>query len=633
MTDLGVAYRGQGDTAILSGDLQAAMTAYANAKRQHEQAIAAHRDFAEAYFNLGDLYDDQGDRVNAKANYFMAIKSRPEQPAAYLPLAMLVKDEDAALAAALAATYLKLEREPLRHGRNADTARKLADRQPIVRPPRIGERLGAVPNLIGATRDDALNRITAAGFKVGKTDLRDSTSTPGLVLEQNPVAGARPAAGSVIDLVISRPGSGDVIVPNVVGKSTSEARTELQNKGLVADSQQTRPDTRQPKDHVIQQNPRADRTVRTGTTVRLVISAGDLVEIPDVIGKKLDDARRKIISGKLTVGREEYRQDCKVNEVIQQDPLPSKQKIADRGAAVNLIVGSLGDNPVTIPTFTDRRSAEDFVNENRLRMKRIREEESESSAGTVLRQSPKAGRQYGRNCPVEVEVTVAIPIVYVDIENYMGQPINLVEQKLRGLDLYPIVRYQQYSDAQAGTVFQQSPAGPTRVRHRSLVYLVVATQPQIPMVTVPDLCGKTLKDARTILYSPQFGLVNTDDNVGKTQLPDNLTCPNSQSIGDGQIIGQTPRAGEKVPRGSPVTVWVKSKIILTRLPRLPNHRGGVSRGSKVILSAGTTLPRSSSRHPSASVFRAGDRSFPAAYWLAELRFKSYTGANEDGNVP
>jgi beta-lactam-binding protein with PASTA domain len=579
VTDLGVAYRGQGDAAVMSGDLLAATAAYANAKRQHEQAIAAHRDFSEAYFNLGDLYDNLGDRENAKANYFLAIKNRPEQPAAYLPLALLVKDEDSALAAALAATFLKLEREPLRHGRNADTARKLADRQPIVRPARIGERLGAVPNLIGATRDDAFNRITAAGFKVGRTELRNSTSTPGLVLEQNPAVGARPAAGSEINLVISQLGTGDVIVPNVVGKPVSAARAELQNLGLAVDLSQTKADTKQPRDYVIQQSPKDKKTVKTGTTVKLVISAGDLVEIPDVRGKELDDARKKITSGnKLTVGREEYRQDCRVNEVLQQDPLPTKQKTADRGTAINLVVGSLGDNPVIIPPFRTRESAEIFVNENRLRLKRVREEESEATAGTVLRQSPKANRQFGRNCPVDIELTVAIPIVYVDIENYVNQPVDVVEQRLRALDLFPLVRHQNYSDATPGTVIQQSPAGPTRVRHRSFVYLVVATQPQIPTVTVPNLCGKTLKEARAILNSPQFGLINTDNNVSYASPPGDNSCANLDSMVNGQIMWQDPPANAKVPRGTPVNLWIVNKI--SRSPAHPKLTGSESRADK-----------------------------------------------------
>jgi beta-lactam-binding protein with PASTA domain len=557
-TNLGVAYRGQGDAAILSGDLAGATTAYASAKRQHQQAIAAHSDFAEAYFNLGDLYDNLGDRENAKANYFLAIKHRPEQPAAYYPLAMLIKDEDRALAAALAATYLKLEREPFLHGRSAENARKLANGQSVIRPERIGERLGGVPNLIGSTRADAVNRIAAAGFKVGKIEMRASTSTPGFVLEQTPVAGTRSGEGSVIDLVVSQIGSGEVSVPNVVGKPVSDARAELQNLGLVVDSGERKADTKQPKDHVIQHNPKAKKTAKVGSTIKLVISAGDLVEIPDVVGKELDDAKKKIISGnKLRVGSIDSRQDCKVDRVIEQSPPRSNQKIVERGTAINLVVGVLGDNPVTIPTFSDRTSAQNFVDENQLKLKSVREEEHEAPEGTVLRQSPKPGRQFGRNCPVNVELTVAIPIVWIDIENYVNQPVAVVQQKLRGLEVHSIVRYQQYSDAPEGTVIQQSPAGPTRVKHWSYVYLVVARQQEPQTVPMPDLCGKPIDVARAILKD--LGLVAPQDQE-LVPAKDVSSC--SDSLQSGQVKWQDRAPNTPVPKGTTVKLSVVPAPIL-----------------------------------------------------------------------
>ena len=383
--------------------------------------------------------------------------------------------------------------------------------------------------------------------------MRVSTSTPGFVLEQTPVAGTRSGAGSVVDLVISQLGSGEVIVPNVVGKPVSDARTELQNLGLVVDSPQTKADTKQPKGHVIQQNPKAQKTAKVGSTIKLVISGGDLVEIPNVRGKELDDARKKITSGnKLTVGRIDYRPDCRVNEVIEQDPLPSNEKTADRGTAVNLTVASLGDNPVTIPTFRDRTSAQDFVSENRLTLKRVREEENEAAAGTVLRQSPRPGRQFGRNCPVDVELTVAIPIVWIDIENYVNQPVDVVQQKLRGLEVHSLVRYQQYPDATPGTVIQQSPAGPTRVKHWSYVYLVVARQPQVQTVMVPDLCGKPIDVARAILKN--LGLVAPQD---QDLVPANQVGWCADNLKVGNVVWQYPAANSPAPKGSTVKLAVR----------------------------------------------------------------------------
>src|SRR6185369_11223540 len=187
VTDLGVAYRGLGDAAMMAGDRATAAAHYEKARRQHQQAIATHNDFAEAYFNLGDLFEDLGDLKNAKANYFLAIEARPEQPAAYYPLAVLLQDENPRLAAALAATYLKIQPAIFNQGEQGRNAGTIARGERVIPPPRMGSGVGPgnearVPEVVNLTQSEAARALSAAGYQVGRIDVRSDARAGEVVL-------------------------------------------------------------------------------------------------------------------------------------------------------------------------------------------------------------------------------------------------------------------------------------------------------------------------------------------------------------------------------------------------------------------------------------------------------------------
>ncbi len=482
VTDLGVAFRGQGDAAVLAGDLQMATDFYAKAKRQHEQAIATHQDFAEAYFNLGDLYDDLGDRDNAKLNYRRSIQARPEQPAAYLPLAMLLKDEEPALAAALAATYLKLERDILLHGRKGEAARSLAGSNPTIRPPRIGERVGGVPNVIGQNRSDAEKIISSSGYRLGNVEIRATAGAANVVLDQNPRRGANTSRGAAIDIVVSR---SEQVIPDVIGKSEADARTLIEQAGYRVGDLKHEGDLTQHKGYVFKQDPKSGERKTPGTRVKLFISRGRLVKVPRFEGET-EAAARSLLGRNpdLTLGTVEHRESCdRFGLVIDQKP--DRGKEVEPGTSVNLVVSSLGDDPAELP-------------------------------------------------------------------NFVGRDINGVQAEMnqRGLSQGLVIN-RATNQSLPGTVLSQS-REPGRLPRRCRVDFTVAAAPPPETVSVPNLCGKTLDEARKILSSPQFGLINTDQDM----IPYNAnaqTCP--QATG-GQVKAQSPLPQSPVLKGSRVKLMI-----------------------------------------------------------------------------
>ncbi len=91
-----------------------------------------------------------------------------------------------------------------------------------------GENVVAVPSVVGQQAADAQSAITAAGLNV-KTKQQSSSDPAGQVLSQSPSGGTNVKPGSTVTIVVS---SGVVLVPNVVGETADQARSDLSGSGF-----------------------------------------------------------------------------------------------------------------------------------------------------------------------------------------------------------------------------------------------------------------------------------------------------------------------------------------------------------------------------------------------------------------
>lgn len=126
-----------------------------------------------------------------------------------------------------------------------------------------------VPNAVGRGEAEARDALVAAGFQVETKEVF-SEREPGLVVSQEPAAGADVANGETVTISVSK-GTGLVEVPNVVGLSRGEAEAELSSAKLEANVVEVPSD--QPEGSVIAQNPVGGQ-LRQGSAVRLNVSAG-----------------------------------------------------------------------------------------------------------------------------------------------------------------------------------------------------------------------------------------------------------------------------------------------------------------------------------------------------------------------
>ncbi|MHB1651092.1 MAG: Stk1 family PASTA domain-containing Ser/Thr kinase [Desulfitobacteriaceae bacterium] len=153
-----------------------------------------------------------------------------------------------------------------------------------------GPQMLTFPNLKEPplSKENALNAIQNSGFSVDKVtvDTAPSVTVPaGSVIDQNPAASALWVKNGDIHLTISSgPQFQTILMPDVVGKSTQEARDilEHQNKLKIVwvNSQDS---MTYPKDMVISTSPKANESVQQGAQVTITVSRG-----PGPVAKQLD---------------------------------------------------------------------------------------------------------------------------------------------------------------------------------------------------------------------------------------------------------------------------------------------------------------------------------------------------------
>lgn len=135
---------------------------------------------------------------------------------------------------------------------------------------------GAVPSLTGMSIEEARQTLEKAGFNLAEEieySLSDKVDE-GNIITQNPEAGKTVPKKTEITVVVSIGSSGgDIAVPDVRNKSTDDAIEAVMEEGLTYVIIEENSDS-VPKDHIIRQLPEAGTKVNKSDYVTLFISIG-----------------------------------------------------------------------------------------------------------------------------------------------------------------------------------------------------------------------------------------------------------------------------------------------------------------------------------------------------------------------
>jgi beta-lactam-binding protein with PASTA domain len=152
----------------------------------------------------------------------------------------------------------------------------------------------------------------------------------------------------------------EVTVPDLTGKTRSEAEALLADAGLVAGETRERHDQR-PVDTVIRQQPRPNSAVKAGRTVILTVSLGEPGrQVPDLAGSTTRNAQLALGDVDLVVGSVVRAPSPTVPADMVVASHPSTGVTLPRGSRVDILVstGSRGSSGYVMPDLRGRELRE-----------------------------------------------------------------------------------------------------------------------------------------------------------------------------------------------------------------------------------------------------------------------------------
>jgi serine/threonine-protein kinase len=211
----------------------------------------------------------------------------------------------------------------------------------------------SVPSLTGKSVTEASSLLTAQGLKLSQTSAASTDVAKGLIISQKPGANAMADKDSTVAVVVSA-GPNTFPVPDVIGKTESEARDLLTNspgKFQVASKSDT-VDSQSPAGTVVSITPGVGGQYAPGTKFTLTVSTGSVkVAVPDVTTQIQADATKTLKDLGLSVG---YLQDSSDPNAVEGTVVKQSVKAGtkvDKGTKVTLTI-AVKPTPTPTPTPT-----------------------------------------------------------------------------------------------------------------------------------------------------------------------------------------------------------------------------------------------------------------------------------------
>jgi beta-lactam-binding protein with PASTA domain len=430
------------------------------------------------------------------------------------------------------------------------------------------------PNVVGQAQAAATAAITGASLTVGAiTRQCSNTVQSGLVISQNPAAGAQAPFGSAVSLVLST-GLCIETVPNVVGQAQAAATAAITGASLTVGVVTQRCSNTVPEGKVVSQNPAQGAQVPFGTPVALLVSTGLCNEtVPSVVGQTQAVATSAITGAHLKVGRitPECSNSITAGTVITQDPPAGL--FATFGSAVDLVVSS-GLCNETVPNVMGqtRAAAATRIADASLTVGVVTMQCSNMvQTGQVINQTPSAGAQ----APFGSAVALAVSSGRCSetVPNVVGQTQTVAGATLAGANLVVGTVSQQCSDAvPEGTVIDQNPVPGQPDSFGAAVALVLSTGSCDRVV--PDVFGYSQAAATRAI---------SDANLSLGE----VTRRCSETVALGKVVSQTPAADTHATAGSAVALVVSEGNCN---PAVPNLVGQVANAAHMAVIAANLTP-------------------------------------------
>jgi beta-lactam-binding protein with PASTA domain/serine/threonine protein kinase len=157
-----------------------------------------------------------------------------------------------------------------------------------------------VPAVLALPQAQAQQKLHSAGLRSKVTQDFSITVPRGTVISTDPGPGKRIRSNGTVTLTVSK-GPQQVRVPDVHGRTLATAREELKDAGLTPGTVTKEFSQDVPRGAVISTDPAGGIRRAPDTAVALTVSRGAPVDVPDVIGDSVTDARQELADAGLKV--------------------------------------------------------------------------------------------------------------------------------------------------------------------------------------------------------------------------------------------------------------------------------------------------------------------------------------------
>ena len=306
-------------------------------------------------------------------------------------------------------------------------------------------RYGELPDITGLSQQEAFVRIDNAGFEPAVVEVYNNDIPKGDAVGTDPATGQRAVRGRSVALLVSL---GRPTVPAIPASgSLADFEAALKERTFTPVTGDPVYSDTVPKGSVAASSPAPGQVAPVGTVVTVSLSQGKKpVSIPELVGKKLDDAIKALEKAGLKACEttKEFSSTVPGGSVISSSP--GENETVESGDSVNLLVS----NALTVPDVKGASVTEALAT--------LREAgfvgHADSNSGTVAAVYPSPGTLVEPS-DNKVDLVVSDKVTIPDLTGWTREEID---RRLRELGLSATLRGNAN-----GTAYRQQPSAHTTV--------------------------------------------------------------------------------------------------------------------------------------------------------------------------
>lgn len=274
-------------------------------------------------------------------------------------------------------------------------------------------------------------------------------------------------------------GGKDVKIPNVVGQKAEDAKSKLEGLGLKV--VEVTEESDEEKGIVLKVDPNVDSIVKSGSEVKLTVSAGEgQIKVPNLADMSLDEVRRTLKSlGLELVEDKEYSDKVPSGKVISQSP--NANESVDKGSKVKVVFSKGKEiKKVSVPSLVNMNidAVKNNLNNIGLELGEVKYEYSDSvQQGQVISQSPNVNESVDKGSKVSVTISKGkeIKTTTLNIPDVSGKNVDEAKSILSsaGVEANAVKGDPARSEGEAGKVYSQSQSGSITLKEGEKITITI----------------------------------------------------------------------------------------------------------------------------------------------------------------